>query len=90
MSGCGCRCQWVSDAYVVGGGGGECGRVALTYQPPRLLQRPVHAVHLIVETARVAEVVAGTVAAPQRGVDRTTVDALASLREELGHLDYRH
>lgn len=61
--------------------------VALTYQPPRLLERPVHAVHLVVEAARVAQVVAGAVAAPQRRVDGAAVHALAPLREELRHLD---
>lgn len=59
----------------------------LTYQPPGLLQRTVHAVHLVVEAARVAEVVAGAVAAPQRRVDGAAVDALAPDREKLRHLD---
>lgn len=70
-----------------------CGRgervrgVPLTYQPPRLLQRPVHAVHLVVESARVAQVVPGAVAPPQRRVDRAAVHALPTLREKLRHLD---
>lgn len=42
-----------SVAYVVGRVRRER-RAALTYQPPRLLQRAVHAVHLVVQPARVA------------------------------------
>lgn len=76
----------VANGAYVGGRGGRR-RVALTYQPPRGFQRPVHAVHLVVEAARVAQVVAGAVAPPQRRVDGAAVDALAPLREEV-HLDY--
>lgn len=74
-------------AYVVGRRGVGGRGCALTYQPPRLLQRPVHAVHLVVEAARVAQVVARAVAAPQRRVDGAAVDALAALREKLRHVD---
>ena len=42
-------------------------------------ERTVVAVHLVVETACVAQVVAICVAAPQRCVRRSTVDALASI-----------
>jgi hypothetical protein len=53
-----------------------------TYVAPRLLdQRPIHAVHLVVEAASVAQVVAGAVAAPQRRRHGAAVDALASVRE---------
>lgn len=52
------------------------------YQPLGLLhQRSVHAVHLVVEPAGVAEVVAGPVSAPKRRRHRTAVDALPTLRE---------
>jgi hypothetical protein len=60
-----------------------------TYVAPRLLhQRPVHAVHLVVEAARVAQVVAGAVAAPQRRRHGAAVDALAPVRE--GEVAVRH
>lgn len=39
-------------------------------------RRPVHAVQPIVQSAGVAEVVAGTIAAPQRRHARRTVDTL--------------
>lgn len=74
-------------AYVVGGCGHGVRRVPLTYQPAGLLERPVHAVHLVVEAASVAEVVAGAVSPPQRRVDGAAVHALAPLREKLCHLD---
>lgn len=53
------------------------------YQSAWLLdQRPVHPVHLVVEAAGVAQVVAGAVATPQRGVDGAAVDALPAFRVE--------
>ena len=52
----------------------------LTHQSPLGLdQRPVLAVHLVVEAAGVAEVVPVAVTTPQRGRGGTTVDALAAL-----------
>lgn len=57
--------------------------MALTYQPPGLLERPVHAVHLVVQPASVAQVVARAVAPPQRRVDGAAVHALAPLRDKL-------
>lgn len=44
----------------------------------RLDQRPVLAVHLVVQSARVAQVVTGPVPTPQRRRRRPTVDTLAS------------
>jgi len=52
----------------------------------RLHQRSIHAVHLVVEAARVAKVVAGAVAAPQRRRNGAAVDALAPLSERVVHL----
>ena len=51
----------------------------------RLDQGAVHAVHLVVEAAGVAEVVAGAVAAPQRRRNGATVDALAALPKRKLH-----
>ena len=52
----------------------------LTHQSPLGLdQRPVLAVHLVVEAAGVAEVVSVAVSPPQRCRGRRTVDALAAL-----------
>jgi hypothetical protein len=52
----------------------------LSYQPPLWLdERPVLAVHLVVEAARVAQVVAVAVAPPQWRRRRSAVDALAAL-----------
>ena len=53
-------------------------------QPPlvRLDQRPIVAVHLVVEAARVAQVVAGWIAAPQGCVGGVAVDALAAIYTE--------
>ena len=45
----------------------------------RLNKRSVHAVHLVVKSARVAQVVAGAVPAPQRSRNRPAVDALTTL-----------
>lgn len=52
----------------------------MTHQPlARLHERAVHAVDLVVEAARVAQVVAGGVAPPQRRVVGPAVHALAPL-----------
>ena len=51
-----------------------------TYDSPVLLDGSIGAVHLAVEAARVAQVVAGAVASPQRRRHGATVDALAALR----------
>lgn len=61
---------------------GGSGRATSTSGSARA-QRPVHAIHLGVETAGVAEIVAGAVPAPERGVYRPAVDALAALGEHL-------
>jgi N-acetylglutamate synthase-like GNAT family acetyltransferase len=51
-----------------------------TYDPSfRLDEGTVGAVHLVVEAARVAQVVAVAVAPPQRGRSRAAVDAFASV-----------
>lgn len=47
----------------------------------RLDQRSIHAVHLVVQSARVAQVVAGAVAPPQRRRNGAAVDALSALAE---------
>lgn len=62
-------------------------RLALnTHQPfARLDQRPVDAVDLVVQATRVAQVVPGGVAPPQRRVVRAAVDALAPLLVRLEH-----
>lgn len=58
---------------------------AFKYQSTRLLDEwPIHAVHLVVETAGIAQVMAGAVATPQRRVDRTAIYALAPFGEVLG------
>lgn len=49
----------------------------------RAHERPVDSVHLVVEAAGVAQVVAGAVAAPQRCGQGPTVDTLATLAGEL-------
>lgn len=49
----------------------------------RFDERPVDAVHLVVEAAGVAQVVPGTVSAPQRRGHGAAVDALPALR---GHV----
>lgn len=55
-----------------------------SYQPPLGLdERPVLPVHLVVEAAGVAQVVAGAIAAPQRRGQGPAVDALAPLAWEL-------
>ena len=53
---------------------------SLTHQSPLGLdQRPVLAVHLVVEAAGVAEVVSVSVPAPQRSGGCSAVDTLAAL-----------
>jgi hypothetical protein len=52
----------------------------------RLHQRPIHAVHLMIKTAGVAKVVAGSIAAPKRRRNGTAVDAFATLGEGVVHL----
>lgn len=53
---------------------------ALAYQPTGLTdQGSVHAVHLVVEAARVAQVVAGAVATPEGRRYGAAVDALPAL-----------
>lgn len=47
----------------------------------RFYQRSVHAVHFVVQSARVAQVVPRPVSPPQRGGYRAAVDALAPLAE---------
>ena len=47
----------------------------------RLDEGPILSVHLVVESAGVAEVVSGTVPPPQRRRRRAAVDALATLCE---------
>lgn len=44
-------------------------------------QRPIHAVHLVIQSASVAQIVPGAVAPPQRRRDRSAVDTFASLAE---------
>lgn len=54
----------------------------LPYQSPWLLhQGSIHSVHLVVETARVAQVVARTVSSPKRSGNCAAIYALASLRK---------
>ena len=51
----------------------------MTYQSPLwLYKRPILAIHLVVETAGVAEVVAIAVPSPQRGGGGATVHALTA------------
>lgn len=88
------RSQWQTvfgcSAYICGLRR-ACRRVPHTYQPARLLhERPVHAVHLVVQPARVAQVVARAVPPPQGRVDGAAVHALAPLAEVLRHLDWGH
>ena len=68
-----------------GGGGGavaarRVGSLLQAASLPRVCldQRPVLSVHLVVEAARVAEVVAGVVPAPERRVRHPAVDALSA------------
>ena len=59
--------------------------VSCLYQSSGLLhQGPVHAVHLVVEAAGVAQVVSGAVSTPQGGVYGAAIDALPALCEVLG------
>ncbi|KAJ8956903.1 hypothetical protein NQ318_014321 [Aromia moschata] len=54
------------------------------YQSTRLLdKRPIHAVHLVVEAARVAKIVASAVSSPQRSVDGTAIDAFPTFGESI-------
>lgn len=48
-------------------------------------ERPVDAVHLVIEAACVAQVVSRAVPAPQRSGHRAAVDALSSLRGHVVH-----
>lgn len=59
-------------------------------QSPWLLhQGPIHSVHLVVETARVAQVVASTVSPPERSGNCPAIYALAALRK-VPRLDLVH
>jgi hypothetical protein len=51
--------------------------------PGRLDKRSVDAVHLVVESARVAEIVPGAVPPPQRRRDGSAVDALSPVGAEV-------
>lgn len=69
---------------------GQDHRRSLPYQAAWLLnQRPIHPVHLVIETACVAEVMPGAVSSPQRRGNRAAIHALAALREVL-RLDVVH
>lgn len=48
-------------------------------------ERPVDAVHLVVEAAGVAQIVSGSVPAPQRRGHRAAVDALPALSGHVVH-----
>lgn len=62
----------------------------LAYHAPWLLnQWPIHAVHLVVKAAGVAEVMAGAVSSPERSRHRSAIHALTTLRKVLG-LDVVH
>lgn len=49
-------------------------------------ERPVLAVHFVVQSASIAEVVAGTISPPERGGSCTTVNTLSSLWWRQTHL----
>lgn len=51
----------------------------------RFDQRPVDAVHLVIQAARVAQVMSGPVPAPQRRGHGAAVDALAALTGNVIH-----
>lgn len=58
----------------------HCPYFSGTYQSSfRLDQWPILAVHLVVQSARIAQIVAGTVASPQRRRRCAAVDTLATL-----------
>lgn len=60
-----------------------------TNQPFGLFhQGPVHAVHLVVQPTRVAQVVSGAVAPPQRRGNRSAVHALATHAKHLVDCNY--
>lgn len=61
-------------------GARACASLSVSHQSfLRLDERPVDAVHLVVQAAGVAQVVAGAVPAPQRRGHGAAVDALPSL-----------
>lgn len=63
-------------------GAGEACPTVIGHLLVRTDRRPMHTVHLGVEAARVAQVVAGAVAPPQRSRYCATVDALSGLAGE--------
>lgn len=59
------------------------------YQSSRLFdKRPIHSVHFMVQATGIAQIVAGSVAPPQRCRDGATVDTLASLRKQISFEAY--
>jgi len=48
-------------------------------------KRTIESIHLVVESARVAQIVSGSVAAPQRGRHRSTVHTLLSTATDYFH-----
>lgn len=45
----------------------------------RFNQRPIHAIHLMIQSARITQIMAGAVATPQRRWNRPTINTFASL-----------
>lgn len=63
----------------------------MSYQPfLGLDERPVDAVHLVVEAARVTQVVAGAVSAPQRRGHRAAVHTLPALGAHVVYKFWKH
>lgn len=62
------------------GGRHQCGeRCSVTYQPSlRFNQRSVDAVHFVVQSAGVTQVVAGTISPPEGGRHGPAVDTLSA------------
>lgn len=55
------------------------------YQSSWLLhQRSIHAIYFMIESARVAQIMSSTIASPQGSRDRSTIDALPALCEQVG------
>lgn len=46
-------------------------------------QRPIHSVHLVIQSARIAQVVSCSVPAPERSLNRAAIDAFSSLGKQV-------